>query len=218
MMSKPRKKLQGRPATDARGNATWKWGAEGGAEVETGMIQALGEGLSLESPPEKVVVDPYNRATPPSKEVTKGARSLDDMRRLNEEMKREHTELVSRLRKRTVKKTAAPPALAMRVWFDDRELLVDEQHASITIGRAEGNDVMLTGERTSRVHARIEMSRNKFVLIDQSENGTYVRSAEGKDLFIRRGSLQLEGQGMIGIGRRPGKDPAHTIHFSCNQV
>jgi hypothetical protein len=217
-MSKPRKKLKGRPATDARGNATWKWGGESEGEVETGLIRALGEGLSLESPPEKVVVDPYDQATPRSKEAMKGARSLDDMRRLNEEMKLEHAELVSRLRKRAVRKTAAPPALAMRLRFDDRELLVDDEHADITIGRGEGNDVMVTGVRSSRVHARIEISRNKFVLVDQSVNGTYVRSADGEDVFIRGGSLQLKGQGMIGVGRRPGKDPAHTIHFNCNHV
>src|ERR1700729_467627 len=106
-MSKPRKKLKGRPATDAKGNATWKFG-DSDAEVETGLIKALGEGLSLESPPEKVVVDPYDQSTPRSKEATKGARSLDDMRRLNEEMKREHAELVSRLRKREVRKKAPP--------------------------------------------------------------------------------------------------------------
>jgi pSer/pThr/pTyr-binding forkhead associated (FHA) protein len=106
----------------------------------------------------------------------------------------------------------------MRLRFDNRELRVDEQHASITVGRAEGNDVMITGERSSRLHARIELSGDKFVLTDQSENGTYVRSADGKDSFVRRGSLQLTGQGMIGFGRRPGKDPAHTMHFSCTQV
>jgi hypothetical protein len=216
-MSKPRKKLKGRPATDAKGNATWAWGGESGAEVETGLIKELGEGLSLESPPEKLVVDPYDQSTPRSKEATKGARSLDDMRRMNEEMKREHAELVSRLRKRPVRKTAAPPTRAMCLRFDDRELLVDDDHANITIGRGEGNDVMVTGVRSSRVHARIEISRNKFVLVDQSVNGTYVRSADGKDSFIRGGSLQLKGQGMIGVGRRPGKDPAHTIHFTCNQ-
>jgi hypothetical protein len=218
MMSKPRKKLKGRPATDAKGNATWNWGGDSKGEVTTGLIKALGDELSLESPPEKVVVDPYDQSTPRSKEAPKGARSLDDMRRLNDQMKREHTELVNSLRKRPVRKTAAPLAPAMRLRYEDRELLVDDHHANITIGRAEGNDVMVTGVRSSRVHARVELSRNKFVLIDQSENGTYVRSADGKDLFIRRGSLQLEGQGMIGVGRRPGKDLAHTIHFSCNHV
>ena len=84
-MSKPPKKLKGRPATDERGNSTWKWMGESETEVETGRVKALGEGLSLEPPPQKVIVDPYNQ--PQGKERTKG-RSLDDMRRLDQEMKR----------------------------------------------------------------------------------------------------------------------------------
>jgi len=36
--------------------------------------------------------------------------------------------------------------------------------------RAEDNDVVIKGNLISRLHARIEISRNKFVLIDQSTN------------------------------------------------
>ena len=51
-MSKPPKKLRGRPTTDEKGNATWKWVGEGGT-VETDVIKSLGEGLSLESAPQQ---------------------------------------------------------------------------------------------------------------------------------------------------------------------
>jgi len=214
-MSKPPKKLKGRPATDARGNSTWKWVGESGTEVEMERVKALGEGLSLESPPQKVVVDPYNQ--PQGKERTKG-RSLDDMRRLDQEMKRGHEALVKRLRQPTFRERDLPPTRRMRLRFDDRELLVDEGHSSITIGRAEENDVVVTRERVSRLHVRIELSRNKFVLIDQSTNGTFVHGADGEETFIRRGTLQLTGQGMIGLGRRPGQGSAYTIRFSCEEV
>jgi len=101
-MTKPPKRLKGQPATDERGNSTWKWVGESETEVQTGLVRALGEGLSLAPLPEKLDLDPYSQSTSQSKEKTKG-RSLDDMRRLNEEMKREHAELVKSLRKRTVK-------------------------------------------------------------------------------------------------------------------
>src|SRR6202049_850166 len=71
-------------------------------------------------------------------------------------------------------------SLRLRLRFDDRELLVDERHSSITIGRAEDNDVVVEGHLISRLHARIEISRSKFVLIDQSTNGTFVQSADGE--------------------------------------
>ena len=47
IMSKPPKKLKGQPAIDARGNPTWKWAGEN-ETVETDLVRALGEGLSLE--------------------------------------------------------------------------------------------------------------------------------------------------------------------------
>jgi len=212
-MSKPPKKLKGRPATDDRGNATWKWVGEGGT-VETDLIKALGEGLSLEPAPQKVNVDPYSQSPSQDKEKPKG-RSLDDMRRLDEEMKREHAKLVADLRKRT---PGTNRTHRVRLRIDDRELLVHKQPASITIGRGEDNDVVLSGERISRLHARIEMSRNKVVLIDESTNGTYVQSADGEPSFVHRGSLQLKGQGMIGLGRRPSEDSPVTIRFSCEEV
>ena len=86
--------------------------------------------------------------------------------------------------------------------FGDRELLTDEGHSSITIGRGENNDVVVKGHLISRLHARIEISRNDCVLIDQSTNGTFVQTAAGEELFVRRDSLQFRGQGMIGLGGR----------------
>jgi FHA domain len=216
-MSKPRKKLKGRPATDDRGNATWKWGGESETKIETTQVRALAEGLSLEPPAQKVEPDPYNQSTSQGKEGTRG-RSLDDMRRLNEEMKREHEELVKSLRKRTFAKSDPHPRQVMRLRFDDREVLVDERRSSIAIGRGEDNHIVRSGERISRVHARIEISRNKFVLIDQSTNGTYVRTADGQESFVHRDRLQLRGQGMLGLGRRPRQDSPHTIRFLCEEI
>jgi hypothetical protein len=100
-MSKPPKKLTGRPTTDDRGNSTWKW--TGDSEVESVRVRALAEGLSLEAPSSEANLDPYNQSTSTGKGTTKG-RSLDDMRRLNEDMKREHEKLVKRLRKRAPRK------------------------------------------------------------------------------------------------------------------
>lgn len=116
--------------------------------------------------------------------------------------------------------TEARPARAMRLRLrcDDRELLLDERHSSITIGRAEDNDVVVKGNLISRLHARIEISRNKFVLVDQSTNGTFVQTADGEEAFVRRDSLQLKGHGMIGLGRLPEQGSPQTIRFNCEEA
>ena len=106
----------------------------------------------------------------------------------------------------------------LRLRCDDRELLVDERHSSITIGRAEDNDVVVKGNLISRLHARIEISRNKFVLIDQSTNGTFVQAADGEESFVRRDSLQIKGEGLIGLGKLPERGSAQTIRFALEEV
>jgi adenylate cyclase len=107
--------------------------------------------------------------------------------------------------------------LRLRLRANDRDLVIDEQHTSITIGRAEDNDVVIKGNLISRIHARIEISRNKFVLIDQSTNGTFVQTAAGEESFVRRDSLQIKGEGTIGLGRLPEQDSPQTIRFVCEE-
>jgi adenylate cyclase len=111
----------------------------------------------------------------------------------------------------------APRTMRLRLRCEDREMLVDERHSSITIGRAEDNDVVVKGNLISRLHARIEINRNKFVLIDQSTNGTFVQSSDGEESFVRRDSLQIRGQGMIGLGRLPEQGSPQTIRYTCEE-
>jgi hypothetical protein len=108
--------------------------------------------------------------------------------------------------------------MRLRLRFDNRELLVDAHRASITLGRAEDNDVVLKGHLISRLHARIEIGRSKFVLIDQSTNGTFVQTRDGQELFVRRDILEVKGQGMIGLGRLPEQGTPHTILFTCEEI
>jgi adenylate cyclase len=108
--------------------------------------------------------------------------------------------------------------MRLRLRFDDCELVVDERPSSITIGRAEENDVVIKGRLSSRLHARIVIGRSNFVLIDQSTNGTFVQTDDGEQLFIRQDIRQLKGQGMIGLGCLPERGSPHTIHFTCEEI
>jgi hypothetical protein len=215
------KKLEGHPTFDARGNAIWKFAGQSGVELKTESVKALAEGLSLEGPSETVSPDPYNQALAQDEEKPKG-RSLDDMRRLNERMKREHEELVRKLRHGAPEaqaRSAGPVrGVRLRLRIGDRELLVDEHRSSVLIGRGEDNDIVLQGELVSRLHVCVEVIGNKLVLTDVSANGTFVQSADGRVSRTRRNSFQLNGQGMIGVGRRPKHGSSYTIHFSCEEL
>lgn len=221
-MSKRSKKLKGHPTFDARGNAIWKFAGQTGVGPRTESVRALGEGLSLEGPSEEPSPDPYNQALTQDKEKPKG-RSLDDMRRLSERMKREHDELVRNLRHGAPEAEAQARSpgpvrgLRLRLRIGDRELLLDEHRSSVLVGRGEDNDIVLQGELVSRLHVCIEIIDNRLVLTDVSANGTFVQTADGKVSRTRRGSSQLSGEGMIGVGRRPKHGSPYTIHFSCEE-
>jgi len=107
--------------------------------------------------------------------------------------------------------------LRLRLRFQGQELVLDVRRSNVTIGRAEENDVVIKGNLISRLHARIEFTRNKFLLIDQSTNGTFVTNQEGEESFVRRDSLQLKGEGMIGLGRTPENNSPQTVRFVCEE-
>ncbi|HEX5045808.1 MAG TPA: adenylate/guanylate cyclase domain-containing protein, partial [Gammaproteobacteria bacterium] len=66
-------------------------------------------------------------------------------------------------------KSARPKRLSLR--YQGREVTVGEGRKSATLGRAEDNDVVVKGNLISRLHARVEASRDKFTLVDESTNG-----------------------------------------------
>jgi class 3 adenylate cyclase len=108
-------------------------------------------------------------------------------------------------------------ATRVRLRVLDREVFVDESHPSAVMGRAEDSDLVIKGNLISRLHAKVEVARKKFMLVDQSTNGTFVLLANGEESFVRRDSMQLKGEGMIGLGRAPEPDSPLTIRFSCEE-
>jgi len=101
--------------------------------------------------------------------------------------------------------------------FRDSTIVVNDQRKNINLGRADDNDLVVKGNLISRIHARVEMRRGKFVLVDQSTNGTFLENVKGEETFVRRDSTELTGEGIIGLGRvaKPGTPMA--IHFICEE-
>jgi adenylate cyclase len=101
----------------------------------------------------------------------------------------------------------------MRVRYHGKEVVVDSTRPHATLGRSDENDVVVKGNLISRLHARIEMSRDRFLLIDQSTNGTFVVSRKGEEQFVRRDSIPLSGEGAIGLGRVVMPGSAQAISY-----
>jgi adenylate cyclase len=105
----------------------------------------------------------------------------------------------------------------LRLRYQGQEVLVQDGRANITMGRAEENDLVIKGNLISRLHARVEFNRNKFMLIDQSTNGTFVLGKDGEEAFVRRDSMQIRGEGLIGLGKAPDSNSSQVIRYVCEE-
>ncbi len=93
---------------------------------------------------------------------------------------------------------------------------IDQDHTRATFGRNEDNDIMLDDYRVSRSHAFIMYLNGKYVLCDQSTNGTYVSLKGSKGLILKKDELQLQRHGVIGLGDIVNFNSPEAIHFTIS--
>lgn len=102
---------------------------------------------------------------------------------------------------------------SLELKLGDHVVNVDQSRPSVTIGRQKHNDIMLDDNRVSRSHAKVEYRRGRYVLIDQSSNGTYVLASGGKVVRLNKDELPLIGEGIIALGRPPDPKSSKIIHY-----
>jgi class 3 adenylate cyclase len=98
----------------------------------------------------------------------------------------------------------------------DQIFKINADQPVVTLGRHESNDLVIADDHVSRSHARIEYRRGKYVLVDESMNGTYILMEGEKTFRIKREEAQMTGKGFISLGRK--MDPelsgkAYFVHF-----
>ncbi len=98
--------------------------------------------------------------------------------------------------------------------FRGEEILLEEGgRTSATMGRADDNDVVVKGNLISRLHARIEFVRHRFMLVDESTNGTFIRKDDGEEVYVRRDTAELAGSGVICMGRLASRGTPMAIEY-----
>ena len=97
----------------------------------------------------------------------------------------------------------------------DQTVEVSDTRKSVNIGRADDNDLVVKGNLISRIHAKVELRRGKFILVDQSTNGTFLQNVQGEETFVRRDSTELHEEGTIGLGRAEEPGGNLAIHFKA---
>ena len=98
--------------------------------------------------------------------------------------------------------------------YQGQSIKLDQNRPSAALGRQKHNDLIINDSRVSRSHARIEYNRGKFTLIDQSSNGTLVRPQGKESILLKREEIQLQGNGIISLGRDVSPESEAAVHFA----
>jgi len=85
----------------------------------------------------------------------------------------------------------------------------------ITLGRDAQNDVVIMDRKASRLHARIERRRDKFVIVDVSSNGTYCTMDGESEILLRREELILRGSGRLSFGHPGADNKGEGVEYVC---
>ena len=97
-----------------------------------------------------------------------------------------------------------------------QQRLTSDDHRTFVIGRGVQSDLLCKTRLASRAHATLEFRRGKFLLTDQSSNGTFIRTDDGEEIFLRRQELMLWGSGYISLGEEIYKeDPNDVSRYIC---
>ncbi len=99
--------------------------------------------------------------------------------------------------------------------FDDQHISVSHDRPVVTMGRDDSNRIVINHPKVSRLHARIEIRKDKFILVDQSTNGTYLHPKSGQMILLRRDEIPLVGEGIISLGQKPGQADPLTVYYQA---
>lgn len=102
----------------------------------------------------------------------------------------------------------------LRLKYLDQELVLDGPRTTVSLGRDKAGDVVIIDRMASRQHGKIERRLDKFVLADQSANGTFVTVDGEAEVVLRRAEFSLRAHGWISFGQSRAT-ATEAVEFYC---
>ena len=106
----------------------------------------------------------------------------------------------------------------MLLHYRDQSLKVNKERRSVALGRGESCDLVVKNDFASRVHLHIELRSGKFIILDESTNGTYIRFSDGHVVHVTREEISIERNGSISLGQSFSENPVEVIEFSVSST
>jgi class 3 adenylate cyclase len=106
--------------------------------------------------------------------------------------------------------------IKLTINYKGEDRVLTQNSIPVVLGRGSMADITIDAPHASRNHFKVEYNRGKFVLTDQSTNGTYVKLADGKEVYLRRERLPLSSTGAICLGEKVDESNPLIIRFSVS--
>ncbi|WP_068115631.1 FHA domain-containing protein [Tropicimonas marinistellae] len=90
---------------------------------------------------------------------------------------------------------------------------VVREGVTVTLGRAEDCDVVMSDPWVSRRHATISVMQGVAELVDHSSAGTFLAFQDGRRLDLLRRNVTLAGSGRLSLGMPPDDPRAQALRF-----
>ena len=109
------------------------------------------------------------------------------------------------------KPTGARNELVLR--YRQQVITLGELRKSVILGRSDDCELVIRDNLASRQHARIEYNFGKFLLIDHSVNGTYIRFSDNQVILLSHQQIVLHGAGTLSLGQHFSESPSELIEY-----
>jgi adenylate cyclase len=108
----------------------------------------------------------------------------------------------------------SPAHATLRLRYKGHEVVRRRARESILIGRDDGCELVISGEMASRHHCTIERRQDRFVLQDDSTNGTYITVEGEHEIAIHREDFSLRQRGWLAFGQ-PRSENSDIVEYFC---
>ncbi len=119
---------------------------------------------------------------------------------------------ITRTRMPDYRHASTPPG-ELTLNYVRQTVRVDQSKRSVMLGRNHQCELTVTNDFVSRLHARVELRADRFMLIDQSTNGTYLLPERGDMRHLIHEETPLTGSGFISLGNSDCNNHSELIAY-----